>query len=373
MPMTPNNPGRRAHRGGFTFIEVMFAVIVLGVGVVMIATMLPVAIKTAQDTRESAAGTAAIESGFHLIEQSYAENGNTSLPETTNGGMFPNGRVWTYPSVDNPALAPAFPIPPFYQTIGNRVNSADPTFMWIPFYSRSDAVSPPQVAFVGVRARNIDAFPTSPSQNVPGYEAFEGYFDLVDFFGNGGARLSNYPLPVLVSTHGGTARIDGALDPQFADLAKFEGRDGATNQQVRQAAVEGAALVLVDTTGRLRVYRLAAPNDEELDGDPTSTDATTWTLQFDGGLNPAEVFDNGTPSDTDDDYNADAVASAFYSFGERQDFIDDEDPAMPGYLVGRMLDQPSYTGANINGWDATDNPHVGPSPVVQTLDGQQVR
>ena len=376
MPARPTQsaPARR----GFTFIEVMFAVLVLGVGVVMVATMLPVAIKQVQDTREGVAATATIEAGFHQIELAHAEG--AAMPITQAAGD--PQRPWTYPSLDNPpAIAPATPfvnVEPFVRTFGNRVNTADPTMMWVPFYTRQSTAEPAQVAMVAVRARNIEAFPTADNLNLPGGAAFDGMFDANASIGsNGGVKLSNYPLPVLVSTLGGTTfeAGGGPLDLQQPDLIRIGAIDGGpSNQQIREAAVEGAAVVVVDNLGRLRVYRLAAPYDEEADGNPAGTAATTWQLQLDGGLSPDYVVNGSDDTNDQNDFNADALNGGA-SFSDYADFADgslsESTPVAAAYLVGRMLADPSVGPAN-DGWNA-DNRHVGPSPVAGVLQGTKLR
>src|SRR5690606_2323337 len=73
MPVQARQSARRAApaRRGFTFIEVMFSVMILGFGVIMVAVMLPVAVRQTQETRETNAGSAVVESGFHELETVY--------------------------------------------------------------------------------------------------------------------------------------------------------------------------------------------------------------------------------------------------------------------------------------------------------------
>ena len=352
-----------APRRGFTFIEVMFAVIVLGVGVTMIAAMLPVAIQTTQETRENAAGSATLEAGFHLLEQVYEDGGGMPAPPT--GGPV----TWPARNIDFTA---AFQPTALAQTLGNRVLTSDPTFMWLPFYDR-DGENPPKVALVGVRSRNIDQFPIAFAD--PAYGA---YFNLTGAALPAPARQPSaanpdvYPLPVTISTLAGSNLTSGSVDFLSPDRIRISGRNGplpsggtfsVSDDQARQAAVEGAAVVVVDNVGRLRVYRLGPPTSEaELPPE--------WQLAPDAGLDAAELVDvaadtadfaQDTFNGTGQDFGRDEIS------GRRVNAIGAGNAAAGAYLVGRMLEDPSLP------WNADTNPYVGPAAVVRVLDGAALR
>src|SRR5271170_6357188 len=78
-----------APRRGFSFIEVMFAVIILGIGFIMVSAMFPVAIQQTQMNVEDAAVgrvTAACQANFTAIAQdmsnytNFVTNGAVSYP-----------------------------------------------------------------------------------------------------------------------------------------------------------------------------------------------------------------------------------------------------------------------------------------------------
>ncbi len=387
---TPTPPKHdQPARGGFTFIEVMFAVLVLGVGVIMIAAMLPVAIRTAQETRDNAAGSAAIESGFHVVEQAYADTGGDGLPPTvaTISASLEFQRPWTWPYRDgdwlttdpNPVPDPLFTSGEagvLQRTFGNRVVSSDPTLAWIPFVSRADETEPPQVALVAVRSRNIEQFPTSTVAGVPASDFYADFYDVSNFPTDIASptlrRMDNHPLPILIATHGGRAFIDGVPNLEIDDVAKMSGRAEISNQQIREAAVEGAAVVVTDPQGRLRVYRLGSPVSAA-DAAPDGDGPTSWTLLPDAGLRSDAVRESGDPGDPEDDFSADAWGGT-YTLGERDDFLSSQAPFIPAYLIGRGLENADPTNvAAPDGWDDTDNPHVGPTQVVRHLDGRPLR
>jgi prepilin-type N-terminal cleavage/methylation domain-containing protein len=68
-------------RPGFTFIEVLFAVVILGVGLIMIAGMLPVAIKQNADTRNDLTAKVVCDSGYAYI-RALIQNHPEAFPET---------------------------------------------------------------------------------------------------------------------------------------------------------------------------------------------------------------------------------------------------------------------------------------------------
>lgn len=53
---------------GFSFIEVLFAILILGIGFLLIAAMLPVAIKQTQATRNDVAGRSALDGAFAALK-----------------------------------------------------------------------------------------------------------------------------------------------------------------------------------------------------------------------------------------------------------------------------------------------------------------
>lgn len=69
----------RRRRGGFTFAEVMFAVVILGIGFIMIAAVFPVAIKLNQQSSEGTQGVLVAQQAVQAIA---AQAGDSSFPPT---------------------------------------------------------------------------------------------------------------------------------------------------------------------------------------------------------------------------------------------------------------------------------------------------
>ncbi len=325
-------PRAAAARRGFTFIEVMFSVMILGFGVIMVAVMLPVAVRQTQETRETNAGSAIVESGFHELETVYltapASLRSMLLPITPGYPAATDPpRVATYPSHSEPFVATVdpstTPVPLLHATLGSRADSATFRTAWIPFYVREGALAP-RLAKVGVRVRNFEEF-------VP------LYFTNAD----------NCPLPVTFSlpiptdynpTLGATPR--GTVEHREPTLVTLDvPTDGGavTGLQIAQAAVEGAVLVTANpSTGAIRMLTLSRPA-------PGDTTGLVWELAPGGEV--------------------EVTLSSAGAFVPEFDY----NVAIRAYLVGRSLKDPSLA------WDAADNPYVGPTQVVQVLSGKLLR
>src|SRR5690348_14322699 len=84
--MSKTGTKRRRHEGtkwrkrrGFSFPEVMFAVILLGLGFIMVAAIFPVAIRQSQANLEDTAGVSVVKDGEVVME-----NMGASLRQTTS-------------------------------------------------------------------------------------------------------------------------------------------------------------------------------------------------------------------------------------------------------------------------------------------------
>jgi prepilin-type N-terminal cleavage/methylation domain-containing protein len=121
-----------SRRRGFSFVEVMFAVTLLGVGFVMFAAMLPVTIRQTQWTAEESVGANVARSALAALQ---ADASDETMPEN-NGAL----------SVFDPD-----------GELGDRISAADPRYAWVALYRRGGGAVA-QVYVVAVRARATDAF-----------------------------------------------------------------------------------------------------------------------------------------------------------------------------------------------------------------------
>lgn len=161
MVLNPINSPRT--RRGFTFIEVLFSVIILGVGLIMVAAMLPVAIKQSDDTLGEITAKATAESGFGFVRATATSN---NLLATA----FPSGKpamVWSTSiggvlasNVNQGYITPLFQVNnPLGLIRGSQVNSTDRRFAWVPFYYREEGSSTATLWCIGIRLRNTETMP----------------------------------------------------------------------------------------------------------------------------------------------------------------------------------------------------------------------
>jgi hypothetical protein len=137
---------RATRRGGFSFAEVMFAVIVLGIGFIMIAAIFPVAIGQTQASLSDSAGVTVGQTGVIAVTQLLQEGGTpVSLPTVPVAIPAPYGDVSSYMNVTTPPYAlgdgivhpiegtgTLTPSSRWDRLKGSFIDTADPRFAWIP-------------------------------------------------------------------------------------------------------------------------------------------------------------------------------------------------------------------------------------------------
>ncbi|MEM8874171.1 MAG: prepilin-type N-terminal cleavage/methylation domain-containing protein [Planctomycetota bacterium] len=81
------NPSRSAALAtrGFTFVEVMFATVILGIGLIMVAALLPVGMRQTTETADNVTGRAIAENGFFTLQAAANED---VLAVNSGGGNF---------------------------------------------------------------------------------------------------------------------------------------------------------------------------------------------------------------------------------------------------------------------------------------------
>ncbi len=151
---------RRRGRRGFTFTEVLFAVMILGVGFILIAGIFPVSLSQVKlNNEESTAASVARAAVSYLQRQAELPNGgemfratvpNSYAPPSGGTLTFPQsfsyyGQVWSLYD-DRMHLQTTAPADPFthqaqrdlmWGTVsGNMIFSGDPRFAWTAVYRR---------------------------------------------------------------------------------------------------------------------------------------------------------------------------------------------------------------------------------------------
>lgn len=148
-----STPSYRRGRSGFTFTEIMFAVVILGIGFIMVAGMLPVAIRLSQQSADETIAASTAQRVFQAV-QNYANA--TTFPPTAatysvtaspgtavlgyNAPYFALGEV-------NPASAPSVPFQrasaalQFNAFRAELVSSLDRTYGVALAYSRQGTIT----------------------------------------------------------------------------------------------------------------------------------------------------------------------------------------------------------------------------------------
>ncbi len=185
-PFAPSRliPSPRA----FSFVEILFAIMILGIGFIMIAAMFPVAIQQNQTTMELTMGRFVAEAGQRQVEaiiksgMTPADSGgeirysspsaawvaatgyNTGDVVDFSGTLYQCILANTSDLTNQPPNATywssATPTSVFGQVQGNRICVADPRFAWVPFYSR-DGAGPGTTAYIyilGLTSRSGSAY-----------------------------------------------------------------------------------------------------------------------------------------------------------------------------------------------------------------------
>jgi hypothetical protein len=157
--------GRR--RGGFTFTEVLFAVMLLGIGFIMVAAIFPVAIQQSQANREDAMGVILAKRGAKIIESiGFRQQELSARGPNDSSNVLDryDGRVYAFDNGAGPAAGR------FDRIIGNLVDRSDARYAWVPLGYKlapwPTAVVLPnirepafcEVYLVGVASRNKAAY-----------------------------------------------------------------------------------------------------------------------------------------------------------------------------------------------------------------------
>jgi hypothetical protein len=175
---------------------VMFAVVVLGIGFIMIAAMFPVAISQSQTTSEESTG-ASIARG--AVQHISAIAGRSSMRPTDAGVITSPPPVAPFTGIYQ---SPPATEPPAGYTIlpantgsweavkGNLILQSDPRFAFVPFYARKTGSSFAKLIIVTVRARA------------------RATYDATDVTPDAAANLQPRPIAVEVQNNVGNTHVD---------------------------------------------------------------------------------------------------------------------------------------------------------------------
>lgn len=125
---------------GYTFTEVLFAVILLGVGFIMLAGIFPVAIRQSQTSADETTSAAIARLATDTL-QNVLNQSNTPV----TGNEFR-----------------ALPTATLNQVRQNQVLSTDRRFAWVPIYRRLASANYAEVIVIAARVRTRDAYVRAP-------------------------------------------------------------------------------------------------------------------------------------------------------------------------------------------------------------------
>ncbi len=124
-----------ARRRGFSFTEALFAVMILGIGGVMVAAIFPVAIRQTQSNFEDSKAASIARSAVNLLQASV------------DGAEVP---------AENGVLRPVRDASPelWHRVKGQLIAASDPRFAWTALIRRDDNATTAQVFLFILRSRN---------------------------------------------------------------------------------------------------------------------------------------------------------------------------------------------------------------------------
>ena len=165
----------RLGRSGFTFLEVLFAVIVLGIGFIMVAAMFPAAIRQTQSTVEdSAAGSVWIDMHRKFIEMAkdpVAPGATVVSPYYLDTNLVPTGpvnqsKVFSF----NDARLTQAQRWALWRVVGpNLLFEADARYACVPLYRREAPIAGAPAGTIGAPEAQLFLFPVH-SRNKPEYD-----------------------------------------------------------------------------------------------------------------------------------------------------------------------------------------------------------
>ncbi|HEX8914637.1 MAG TPA: prepilin-type N-terminal cleavage/methylation domain-containing protein [Humisphaera sp.] len=217
---TPPTAGRRPRRrGGFSFVEVLFAVMILGIGFIMLAGIFPVAMRQAADTLDE------------TLAMSMARKAATVLGDSQILGTIPNNGNVVRIELD-----------PWLAVKGNQINPDDPRYAWVALARRVPVPNPSapdlvQLVVVPVQVRAQD----------------RSRFDQADLTVSGNSATL-LPVPVKVRFTAATSSAGSQCTVVSANGTGVSNGDGPQNP-----AATGGVVVIATGSFAGRSVRLGAP------------------------------------------------------------------------------------------------------------------
>jgi hypothetical protein len=194
----------------------MFAVILLGVGFIMLAAMFPVAIRQTQTTLEETSGSWLAQGAVRAIQQVATD---AMMPPTSPAGQSPRVAFFRDDSILGQPAADAL----WSSVRGNLIMTQDSRFAWVPMYRRNEGDVFAQLIIIGVQSRNRPLYQAS--------------LDLIRYAGGvANDAITNINRATLEPKDATVTIVGGGANP---DTVAFSGPGAA-------AVAEGAYIVIAD-------------------------------------------------------------------------------------------------------------------------------
>ena len=278
-------------RRAFTFAEIMFAVMILGIGFIMVASMFPVAIQQAQMTQEDSAAALVAQFASQYLQRTTADADYAW--SNTGASLQPlpiNLKMNTAASNASGPTTLAWD-----KVASKMIFATDNRYAWTALYRRRPNANSAEVVIFVAQARTADTF-SSNAVRPPADDTYPAM----------------YPRRVTITTHsGGTDALGNSLGPDtiqihdsnnnvpaFADIGAFvvTGVSTSSNDQPVRIYRLGSRVGTTDTWEMAPGYGMST-----LSGSSSNNEAVTqqeaWMLGRQGrwatGVdNPAFITDN---------------------------------------------------------------------------------
>jgi prepilin-type N-terminal cleavage/methylation domain-containing protein len=263
-------------RRGFTFTEVMFAVVILGIGFLMIAALLPVAIKTTKESVDETTAASVARAAIARLSVRQGSQGKlfapTGTPALTPGAVAPFS-YFGDPSNSVRAVAPNYlPVTPaavggtsptqfvnmqIGDVMGNLIYSPDSRYAWVGIYSRgvtgAGVVEPSaQLVLIATRCQESTGYSTNDAYlnaTVPATLQPKRFTAKLDI------GTPGQPQTLTLTPLGGAITLDAVGTGAFAVISNHAARPAANGQILRIGDLDH-----VDTSGN-PVWRINSDYD----------------------------------------------------------------------------------------------------------------
>lgn len=237
-------PAPRRIRRAFSFTEILFAVIILGIGFIMVAGMFPVALQQAKTTSEETAGTSLARAAAAQLAQILSDSADPAgATAMLRSNAIPTADVVSGDDAKRPPVrfysAPASGKQIWDNIRGGIIQSDDPRLAWTVLYRREGNPVDPYAA-QGNWAPYAQIFIFCMQSRIQ------------DVFTPADAGPAVAPTPNLVPRLVSVAIENDVITAGGADLIDIQGPEA-------DAAIEGAYIVIADD-------KLANPNRGIMNG-----------------------------------------------------------------------------------------------------------